>query len=71
MVGIPPIYGDEWGMVYYCYTNIKWDKERVCFNYPVVNGGSDQRSELGVSIFPIYPLFNGEPFAATVSFPTI
>ena len=22
MVGIPPIYGDEWGMVYYCCTNI-------------------------------------------------
>ena len=22
MVGIPPIYGDEWGMVYDCYTNI-------------------------------------------------
>ena len=24
------------------------------FNYPVVNGGSDKRSELGVPIFPIY-----------------
>ena len=22
MVGIPPIYGDDWGMVYYCYANI-------------------------------------------------
>ena len=22
LVGIPPIYGDDWGMVYYCYTNI-------------------------------------------------
>ena len=22
MFGIPPIYGDDWGMVYYCYTNI-------------------------------------------------
>ena len=22
MVGIPTIYGDEWGMVYYCYTHI-------------------------------------------------
>ena len=22
MVLIPPIYGDEWGIVYYCYTNI-------------------------------------------------
>ena len=22
MVNIPTIYGDEWGMVYYCYTNI-------------------------------------------------
>ena len=22
MVGIPPMYGDDWGMVYYCYTNI-------------------------------------------------
>ena len=23
MVGIPTIYGDEWGMVSYCYTHIK------------------------------------------------
>ena len=30
-------------------------------NYPVVNGGSDKWSELGVFIFPIDSLFNGEP----------
>ena len=33
--------------------------------YPVVNGGSDKRSELGVPIFPIDSLLNGEPFGAT------
>ena len=33
-------------------------------NYPVVNGGSDQRSVWG-PIFPIYSLFHGKLFGAT------
>ena len=35
-------------------------------------GGSDQRSEIGVFIFPLcIPHSMGEPFGATKSFPTI
>ena len=36
--------------------------------YPVVNGGSDKRSELGVPIFPkkIPELNNGEPAGANI-----
>ena len=50
----------EWG--------IGWE-----FIYPVVNGGSDQRSELGVFFDSqqIYSRFNWEPFEATWCFPTI
>ena len=38
--------------------------------YPVVKGGSDQRSKLGVSDYSKYSLFNGEPVGATSSFST-
>ena len=35
-------------------------------NYPVVNGGSGKRNELGVPIFPKnIPLSHGEPVGAT------
>ena len=33
--------------------------------YPVVNAGSDKRSELGLFIFLTYSLFKGQPFGAT------
>ena len=40
MVGIPPIYGDEWGMVSYCYASIIY--------YPVV-----RRERFGARGIPI------------------
>ena len=51
----------------------RWNmvKDKPWLLYPVVNGGSAQRSVLGIHIAYIFPMNNGEPVGATWSFPTI
>ena len=48
MVNIPPIYGDDWGMVYYCFTQILGNGHiQLSMGIASVLGGSRYNVKLG------------------------